>query len=80
VGKECGWNLGNSWLGYGQDFGTRSRLGHDGDATEGQGMAADMTVWDSDSDVARVGTWHDKDRDAEAWQDQDEDREAGNQR
>jgi hypothetical protein len=40
----------------------------------------DVTFHDSDIDVARVGTWHDEDRDARAWQDEDEDRVARNWR
>jgi hypothetical protein len=67
-------------VGYGQGFGSRSRLGRDGDAMEGQGIAGDGTFHDLDRDVARVGTWRDEDRDAKAWQDGDEDREAGNWR
>jgi hypothetical protein len=47
---------------------------------EGQGMAGDVTFHDSDTDVARTGTWCDEDGDAKAWQDGDEDREARNQR
>jgi hypothetical protein len=55
---------------------SRSGLGWDGDVIERQGMAGDMAFGDSDRDVARAGTWRDKDEDPKAWQDEDEDREA----
>jgi hypothetical protein len=65
----CGWGLGRG-----------SGLGQDGDTTEGQGMAGDVTFHDLDRDVGRVWTWHHEDRDVKAWQDEDENREAGNWR
>jgi hypothetical protein len=43
-------------------------------------MAGDTTFRDSDRDIARVGTWHDEDRDTKARQDYNKDREAGNLR
>jgi hypothetical protein len=67
-------------VGYGWDFRSRSRLGWDSDMAEGQGIAGDITFHDSDRYVARVGTWHDEDRDVKAWQDNDEDQDTRNQR
>jgi hypothetical protein len=55
-----------------------SRLGQNGNMTEGQGMVGDMTFRDSDRDVTRVGTWHDEDWGTKAWQDEGKDRDAGN--
>jgi hypothetical protein len=37
-------------------------------------MVEDATFHDSDRDMAGMGTWHNKDRDAKAWQDGDQDR------
>jgi hypothetical protein len=63
--------------GCARGFGSGSGLGRDGDAMEGQGAMEDATFLDSDRDVTRVGTRHNKDRDVKVWQGGYEDREAG---
>jgi hypothetical protein len=65
--------------GCGRGFGSKSGLGRDGDAMEGQGVVGDATFRDSERDVTREGTRHDEDGDAKAWQGESEDREAGDQ-